>query len=409
VTKALNVLLHPSEINPASLACGVGALAVLALLGRGKLAVLGSLVALVVPTVVVLLTGTDSVRTVSDVGAIPSGFPMPVLPSFSALSPSVIAGAASVAVIVLVQGAGVAEAAPNPDGTRSVPRKDFLAQGIGNLAAGAFSGQPVGGSVGQTTVNVTSGARSRWGAIFAGLWMLAVLVAFSGLVGKVVMPTLAAVLMFAAFRAIRPAEISSVLHAGYSSAAVMTTTFVSVLLLPVAAAVGVGLIVLQLNQEAVDLRVVRLFRTPDGHLKEEPAPRALADDDVLVLDVYGSLFYAGARTLQRHLPDPAGSHGTSVILRLRGRTTLGSTFLNVVGDYARRLAETGGSLYLSGLDPRIVSRWESHAVPETVGNVHLYEATDVLGESTREALEHAQSHRVTPLPPPADGDDPDRQ
>jgi SulP family sulfate permease len=38
----------------------------------------------------------------------------------------------------------------------------------------------VGGSVGQTSLNVAAGARGRWASIFSGLWMLAILVAFSG-------------------------------------------------------------------------------------------------------------------------------------------------------------------------------------------------------------------------------------
>lgn len=39
-----------------------------------------------------------------------------------------------------------------------------------------------------------------------------------------------------------------------------------------------------------------------------------------LLDVYGSLFFAGARTLLEKLPDPRGSHRPAVVLRLRGRT-----------------------------------------------------------------------------------------
>ena len=40
-----------------------------------------------------------------------------------------------------------------------------------------------------------------------------------------------------------------------------------------------------------------------------------------------------------------------VVLRLRGRSNLGSTFVGVAADYAKRLAAVGGRLYLSGLDP----------------------------------------------------------
>ena len=118
-----------------------------------------------------------------------------------------VTGALAVAAVVLVQGAGVAESAPNPDGSFSKPNRDFVAQGAGNLASGLFKGQPVGGSVGQTALNIAAGARTRWAAIFSGLWLLVILIVFSGLVGRVAMPTLAAILIFAAAASIRFSRI----------------------------------------------------------------------------------------------------------------------------------------------------------------------------------------------------------
>ena len=72
-------------------------------------------------------------------GKIPSGIPPPHLPSSRCSLARPVAGAAAVAVIVLVQGTGVAEAAPNPGGSLSDPDRDFLAQGVGNVASGCFA------------------------------------------------------------------------------------------------------------------------------------------------------------------------------------------------------------------------------------------------------------------------------
>ena len=41
------------------------------------------------------------------------------------------------------------------------------------------------------------------------------------------------------------------------------------------------------------------------------------NEQVTVLDVYGSLLYAGSRTVQARLPDPRGSHAPAVVLRVR--------------------------------------------------------------------------------------------
>ena len=155
LAKAINVLTHPANIDLASLLTGLGALAILVLLARTRLAMVSALVALVIPTVVVMLAGLDSVARVGDAGDIPRGIPIPQLPDFGNFSFSLVTGALAVAAIVLVQGAGVAEAAPNSDGTPSDINRDIIAQGAGNLASGFFRGVAVGGSVGQTALNVS--------------------------------------------------------------------------------------------------------------------------------------------------------------------------------------------------------------------------------------------------------------
>src|SRR2546429_4477849 len=221
------------------------------------------------------------------------------------------------AIIILVQGAGVAEAAPNPSNARSNPNQDIIAQGAGNLASGFLRGIAVGGSVGQTALNVTVGGRTRWAAIWSGVWMLIILAVFSGVVAKLAVPPLGAILIFAAIGSLRPGEVATILRTGRVSQVVVITTFAATLFLPVAAAVGIGValsLLLQLNQEAMDLAVVELIPLEDGRFEERPPPAVLTSQHVTVLDVYGSLLYARARTLQAHPPDPGTAQAPGVVL-----------------------------------------------------------------------------------------------
>ena len=392
LAKAVSILAHPGSIDIASLLAGLGALALLVVLTRTRVALFSTLIALVIPTVVVILAGATSVARVGDVGGIPGGIPIPRLPEFHYMSFSLIAGAFAIAAIVLVQGAGVAEAAPNTDGSASSPNQDIIAQGAGNLAAGFFRGMGVGGSVGQTALNVSSGGRTRWAAIWSGVWMLVILAIFSGLVAKIAMPTLAAILIFAGIGSIRPGEITSILRTGRISQVVVITTFAATLFLPVAAAVGIGValsLLLQLNQGAMDLTVVELIPLDGGRFEEHPSPAALKSYHVTILDVYGSLLYAGARTLATRLPNPDGAKSPVVVVRLRRRTSLGATFTKVVADYADRLAAADGRLYLSGLDPSITR--QLHRTGNIDGPVRTFEATPVVGESTLAAYLDAET------------------
>ena len=389
--KAWDVVTHPGRIEPASVLAGAAAFAIVALLGRTRVGPFSAVVALALPTAAAVLLGPE-VAQVEDQGAIPRGVPLPAWPDLSAFSFSLLAGALAVAAIVLVQGVGVAESAPNEDGSRSDANTDFVAQGLGNLGSGLFKGQPVGGSVGQTALNATAGARTRWASIWSGLWMLLILAVFSGVVGTVVMPTLAALLIFAAVGSLRFSAVRAIWRTGPTSQIAIAATFVATLLLPVAAAVGLGVVLsllLQLNQAALDLKVVQLVPRDDGRLEEQPAPQRTTSHKATLIDVYGSLHYAGARTLQQHLPDPAGTEAPAVVVRMRGRAALGATSFTVLAGYAESLARVGGRLYVSGIDPGLLAQARRTGTLSDSESVQLYEARPVVGESSLQAFHDA--------------------
>jgi SulP family sulfate permease len=111
---------------------------------------------------------------------------------------------------------------------------------------------------------------------------------------------------------------------------------------------------------------------------------------VTALQVYGSLFYAGARTLARKLPSPADATRPVVLLRLRGKTRFGATAIDVdvLADYDERLRERGGRLYLEGLDPGVLRQLERTG---KLAEVRLFPAEAVLGESLSRAYNEAEA------------------
>ena len=227
----------------------------------------------------------------------------------------------------------------------------------------------------------------------SGLLVLLILALFSGVVGKVAIPTLAALLIYAAAWSLRFGAIATIWRTGPTSQVAIASTFIATLLLPVAAAVGLGVVIsllLQLNQGALDLKVVELVPEKDGLVERGEAPRCTASYSVILLDVYGSLHYAGSRTLQHQLPDPTGTEAPAVVLRMRGRSTLGATFFLVLADYARQLEAVGGRLYVSGIDPSLMAQAERNGTIAEDGPVKLYPATPLIGQSSINAFDDAQ-------------------
>jgi SulP family sulfate permease len=392
VEQAADVLAHINSLDWPTLAMAALTLALAILLPRTRLGAFGRLLAVVLPSAIVAIAGMSTVRIVSDVSAIPRGIPLPVLPSLSDFAPGVITGALSVAIVVLVQGVGVSQSVPNPDGTRTSVNRDMFAQGAANVASGLFRGLPVGGSLSATALGVIGGAQTRWASVLAGLWMAVLVVGVPRLVSYVAMPALGALLILAGSGSIRPRSIRAVWYTGWPSRLAAVTTFLCTLFLPIQAAVGIGVVLaalLYVNEASVDVSIVQVVERPDGRLEERSPEARLRGNAVTVLDVYGHLFYAGARTLEQQLPRPS-ERNPVVVLRLRGRTNLGATLVDVLANYADELKAAGGRLYLSGIDERARKQATRTGKLDFSGPVRLYEATSILGNSTRAAIADAE-------------------
>jgi sulfate permease, SulP family len=397
VTQTISLRANLDRVNLWSLAAAGLTFILAIVLPRTRIGNFGRLAAIVIPSLLVLLFRLGDVQVVRDVGTIPSGIPMPHLPSLSGMSADVVTGALAVAVIILVQGAGVSQSVPNPDGSRRSMSRDFIAQGAANVASGLFRGLPVGGSLSTTALTVISGSRSRWAAVFAGLWMALLVVVFPGLVSYVVMPALGMLLILASVSTIKPSDALSIWKTGWRSRLAGVTTFLSTLFLPIQAAVGFGVVLsalLYINQSSTDISVVELVKRSDGLIEERKPPQRLVSNKVTVLDVYGYLFYAGARTLQRLLPKPNGAESPVVILRLRGRTHLGATLVEVLSNYADKLRDVNGRLYLTGIGEDAYEQLIRTGKIRLSGPVRLYEATALRYQSTRQAHAEAESWLV---------------
>lgn len=400
LAQTYDLLRNLDQVHVPSVALAALTLLLAVFLRRTRLHTIAGLLAIAVPSLLVALLGMPDVQIVEDVGEITGGIPAPFLPTSLPPLPvmvEVLTGALAVAAVVLVQGAGVSQSVPNPDGSRKSMSRDFIAQGAANVVAGIFRGLPVGGSLSGTALNVVSRARTRWAGILGGAWTAVIVVGFPELVSLVAMPALGALLILAGVNSIKPREVASIWDAGWASRLVSFSTFAATLILPIQAAVGIGVVfsaLLYLNQSSADIRVVQLVKRPNGRIEERRPPGQLPANEVTVLNVYGHLFYAGARTLQRLLPRPRDSQNAVVVLRLRGQNAIGATLTDVLATYAERLRAVNGRLYLSGLSEEAYDRLAGQGKLRLTGPVRAYEATTVIGESTDEAVAEARAWLV---------------
>jgi SulP family sulfate permease len=349
-------------------------------------------------------TNFATVPTVGGIAAIPRSMPELALPQLS-LVLSLLLPALSVAIIGLVQGAGVSQGTPNPDGRYPDVSRDFLGQGAANMATSLVGGIPAGGSVSGTVLMMGAGARSRWANIFVGLFVGLIVFLAGPLVERVPMPALAALLIVAGFQGLRVEQAVIAWNTGRISRLVMVVTFVAILVMPLQFAVlfGVALsILLQTIRQSNKVVVTQWVLQAQGFPLEQPAPKSVPSHQLTLLHVYGSLFFAAAKNMEEMLPKVGDASRAVVALNLRGKDEIGSTFVNVLQRYAKALQDRQCKLMLVGVDAVIRDQLAKTGVLKLIGEENVFVATPQIGEALNQAVAVAnawlgQPHDATPV------------
>ena len=377
------------DVDPATTFLGVGSIVLMVALSYApKVSNFNLLIALGIAIVVQAIFDFDSVAMV---GEVPRSLPNLEVPKFSVVPAMLLAGIATGAV-GLLQAAGVAQAFPNPDGSETSDSRDFSAQGAANIATSLFQGMAGGGSLSGTALNVSAGARTRYAAVVQAGVVLVFILVFAGLLAKIPSAALAALLVYAAALSIKWGAIATVSKTSWMSLAAMIITFAATLVVPLQQAVIFGVLVasiLFIYRASTDVRLFSMS-VQDGRLVFSDPPQLLPDNQVTVLDVEGSLFYAGARTLSERLPDATSATNAVVVMRIRGQSEVGSTFFKVIGKYAGQIRENGGRLILAGVEQTACDRMLRSGNLDDIGAENVFLATSVLGDSTVSALEYGQ-------------------
>lgn len=399
VLRAFDTIINLGQASWPTITVGVATIGLILLLERTKLKALGMVVAIIAGSAIAPLLGWD-VAILNDIAAIPRSLPLPMMPQFS-LIPVLAIPALSLAFIGLVQGAAISANFPNADGSYPDSSQDFVGQGAANVAAGIFQGMPVGGSMSASSLVKSAGAKSRLALLVAGVVMATVILLFGSVVGYIAMPALAGLLMTVGYRTVKPADIKAVWKTGGMQATVMGVTFALTMLIALqyAVLVGVGIsMILYIIKQSNQIVIKRWLISEDGDLREVGAPSDVPSNEVVVLQPYGSMFFASAPVFEEKLPNVTDeTRNAVVILRLRGRSDLGSTFMDVLLRYAESLRDQESKLVLVSADENIHEQLAVARVTAVVGSQNVYTSDEWVGRTLKQAYSDAigwvEAHR----------------
>ena len=187
------------DVVTAAAAVGIGSL-VLILLMQARLPKLPSVLVVVVLAIVTVNVFDLVEQGVSVVGPLQQGFPPFTIPDVSfADAVQLVPGALGIALVALVDTISTASAFAARSHERVRGNQEMIGIGAANVSAGLFQGFPVSTSGSRTAVAEQAGAKTQVTGFVGALAITCVVLLFPGLLRNLPNPTLAAVVIAAAF------------------------------------------------------------------------------------------------------------------------------------------------------------------------------------------------------------------
>jgi sulfate permease, SulP family len=358
--------------------------------------------------IIVLALGTIIVNVfaiqtplVSSIATIPNGLPQFMLPNFS-LMPQLLLGSISVAIVALAQGAGISTAVPNPDGSKASQSRDFIGEGLGNLAGSFFQSMGTGGSLSRTGVSVGAGANSRLGGVLSGLLLGGILLLFGSSAEKVPLAVIGGMLVVIGIELIaaRVPSAKLVFSTGeWGPIAAMVITFVTALFIPLQDTIflGAGLsVLLYVGASSRKLRLQEGVHQDDGGWVMQDAPKQLTANGVSVFVIQGLDFFAEVPTLEDQMPSNRGVQNAVVVLVIRDMRTISSTGIKWLEHYLKELQANGGTLILADVNPEVYAVLKKSGALVALGEENVIPASARVLEAERKAWVVAQK-RLTEI------------
>jgi SulP family sulfate permease len=206
-------------------------LAIIYLLPRVTTVVPSALVSILVLTVATAVLGLE-VRTVGDMGELPTSLPVFLLPDVPWTLETlqiILPYAIPLALVGLLESMLTETIVDDMTDTSSNRYRECVGQGLANIATGFLGGMAGCAMIGQSVINVKSGGRGRLSTFVAGLGLLILVVSLGDLVGRIPMPALVAVMIMVSISTFNWGSIINLRTYPRSSSVVMLATVAVVL------------------------------------------------------------------------------------------------------------------------------------------------------------------------------------
>lgn len=260
-------------------------LAIIYLFPRVTKAVPSPLISIITITGISIYFGMD-LRTVGDMGELPATLPVFLLPDIPLNLDTlriIFPYSLTLMAVGLLESLMTATIVDDMTDTSSNKNRECWGQGVANIVSGFFGGMAGCAMIGQSVINIKSGGRNRLSTLFAGMFLLFLLLVLGDWVRQIPMAALVAVMIMVSIGTFNWSSFKNLrTHPKTSSLVMITTVSVVVTTHDLAMGVFVGV----LTSALFFARRVSTLLKIESQLSENAEDRTYK--------VYGQVFFASA-------------------------------------------------------------------------------------------------------------------
>ena len=383
---------HWRDINWWAFAIGIASLLIIMFSTKLSKKIPGSLLAIVLMTLVVWLlrkfAGITSITTIGDLYTLPSGMPAPHLPELNlsdgqtliSLVQELFPSAFTIAMLGAIESLLSAMVADGVIGDKHNSNTELIAQGVANVVTPFFGGIPATGAIARTMANINNGGRTPVAGMIHAVVLLLVLLCFGPLVGMIPMACLAGVLIIVSYNMSGWREILALSKAPKSDVIVMLVTFVLTVIFDLTIAIEIGLLlaVILFLKRTNETTVIRSFSdeidptlSNDIRLHGNDLEKLHIPPHTEVYEIDGPYFFGIANNFDE-ISQLMGTDGQKVrILRMRKVSFMDSTGIHNLEQLYVRSQRCGMTLVLSGVNENVYKTLDKAGLVKMIGKENV--------------------------------------
>jgi len=339
-------------VNPYALLIGGVSIVIMILWKKVSLKIPGSLIAIIVYTLIVLIFKLPVDTIGSKFGSVPNMLPLPKFPhiDFKVL-PELFQPALSIALLAGIESLLSAVVADGMTGGKHRSNMELIAQGAGNIVSPLFCGIPATGAIARTATNIKNGGTTPIAGIIHCVTLLLIMLFFGKLAALIPMPALSAILIMVAYNMSEIHIFVKIFKSTKSDVIVLLVTFLLTVILDLTVAIQVGVVLASLlfmyrmsNVSQVGKMIVDDENETDANsIKNKNVPAG-----VEVYEIYGSFFFGAAEKFKDQIKS-IEKKPKILILRMRNVLMIDATGLTALETIIVDSQKQGIKVVLSGV------------------------------------------------------------